>query len=166
MGHAMSVAERAARLDEGLDVLLGLLSGEQVDHAGEHYRVDGVRFLPPPVQQPRPPVWVGGSSQAGAVLRRAARADGIVPYKLTDTREWSDYTPDEIAGMATNITAHRKTNTTFDIAIGGRRRRPDEQAERRYLDQIAEAGATWWLEFVPPAAADETIRAIQRGPLR
>ncbi len=166
MGRTMPIAERAARLDEGLGVLLALLSGEQVDHVGEHYQVRSVRFRPPPVQQPRLPVWVGGSSQAGAVLRRAARADGIVPYKLTDTREWSDYTPDEIAGMAGDIAALRTTATPFDIAIGGRRRRPDEQAERRYLDEIADAGATWWLEFVPPAPADEMIRAIQRGPLR
>ncbi|MEK8105290.1 LLM class flavin-dependent oxidoreductase [Micromonospora sp. M12] len=72
-------------LDEGLDLLTGLLSGERVDHQGTHYRADAVALRPAPVQTPRVPVWVGGSTQAGAVRRRAARADGIVPFKLTDT---------------------------------------------------------------------------------
>lgn len=135
--------ERAARFDEGLDVLLGLLSGNPVSQLGAHYRVDGVAFRPPPVQRPRLPVWVGGSAQAGAMLRRAARADGIVPYKLTDTDEWSDFSPGEIAAMVTEIGARRESSTPFDVAIGGRRRPDDEMVERRYLGEIAGAGATW-----------------------
>src|SRR5512145_701631 len=39
-GEETDDRRRAAMLDEGLDVLAGLLSGERVDHRGEHYTVD------------------------------------------------------------------------------------------------------------------------------
>ncbi|MFC0007586.1 LLM class flavin-dependent oxidoreductase [Micromonospora siamensis] len=165
-GEATEVKTRAAMLDEGLDVLLGLLAGERLHHRGAHYRADGVALRPVAVQPHRVPVWVGGSTQAKAVLRRAARADGIVPYKLTDTADWTDLTPDEVHDLVTALPATRADGERFDVAIGGRRRRPDERAERAYLGQIEQAGATWWLEFVKSGDPDAMRAAVERGPLR
>ncbi|PYC65686.1 luciferase [Micromonospora arborensis] len=165
-GEQTDVSVRAAMLDEGLDLLTGLLSGERVSHQGTHYRADGVALRPAPVQSPRVPVWVGGSTQAGAVRRRAARADGIVPYKLTDTDGWSDFTPDEVHELVSALPPTRADGQPFDVAIGGRRRRSDERAERAYLDELAAAGATWWLEFVPVDDPETMRAAVARGPLR
>lgn len=165
-GEQTDLKTRAAMLDEGLDVLVGLLSGERVEHAGAHYRADGVALRPAPVQSPRVPVWVGGSTQAGAVLRRAARADGIVPYKLTDTDGWADFTPDEVHDLVTALPATRADGAPFDVAIGGRRRRDDERAERAHLAAVAQAGATWWLEFVKAGDPAAMRAAVARGPLR
>ncbi|MGW3890037.1 LLM class flavin-dependent oxidoreductase [Micromonospora chokoriensis] len=165
-GEQTELSVRAAMLDEGLDLLAGLLSGERVEHQGTHYRADGVALRPPPVQSPRVPVWVGGSTQAGAVRRRAARADGIVPYKLTDTGGWSDFTPAEVRDLVDALPATRADGRPFDVAIGGRRRRADERAERAYLGELAAAGATWWLEFVPAGDPATMRAAVARGPLR
>lgn len=165
-GEETDGRRRAAMLDEGIDVLTGLLSGEPISHRGAHYRVDGVRLRPGPVQSPRVPVWVGGSTQAGAVLRRAARCDGVVPYKLTDTDRWSDFTADEVHAMARRLPATGGGGKPFDIALGGRRRRDDVRAERAYLDEIAAAGATWWLEFVPAEEPAAMRSRVARGPLR
>lgn len=165
-GERTDLKTRAAMLDEGLDLLVGLLGGGRVDHQGDHYRADAVTLRPAPVQAPRVPVWVGGSTQAKAVLRRAARADGIVPYKLTDTDGWSDFTPDEVHDMVAALPATRADGEPFDVAIGGRRRRPDERAERAYLGEVAAAGATWWLEFVPAGDPEAMRAAVARGPLR
>lgn len=165
-GEQTEVSVRAAMLDEGLDLLTGLLSGERVDHQGTHYRADGVALRPSPVQSPRVPVWVGGSTQAAAVRRRAARADGIVPYKLTDTDTWADFTPDEVRELVNVLPPTRADGQPFDVAIGGRRRRPDERAERAYLEDLAAAGATWWLEFVPVGDPAAMRAAVARGPLR
>jgi hypothetical protein len=53
------------------------------------------------------------------------------------------------------------------VVGGGRERRVDERAEREYVGALAEAGATWWQEYVPPATALEDARAhIAGGPLR
>ncbi|MER7892737.1 LLM class flavin-dependent oxidoreductase [Micromonospora sp. NPDC094482] len=165
-GEPTDLATRAARLDEGLDLLTGLLGGEPVRHHGEHYHADGLALRPLPVQRPRVPVWVGGSVQAGAVRRRASRADGIVPYKLTDTDDWADFTPDEVHELARALPATRADGEPFDVAVGGRRRRPDERAERAYLAELAAAGATWWLEYVPAGDAAAMRAAVARGPLR
>lgn len=62
-------ASRGRLLDEGLQVF---------DEALRTGIVDGMEIQPRPVQQPRPPIWVGGS--APAAVRRAARlADGWLP---------------------------------------------------------------------------------------
>ena len=57
---------RAELLDEGLEVLAGLWTGQPFSHEGKHFTVGPVRFSPSPVQRPRVPIWVGG------VLPRAA----------------------------------------------------------------------------------------------
>mgnify|MGYP001050759586 CR=1 FL=1 len=65
---------RAAMLDEGLEVLTRLWSGEAVTYHGQHYTLEEARIAHTPVQKPRPPIWIGGESLPA--LRRAARWDG------------------------------------------------------------------------------------------
>jgi alkanesulfonate monooxygenase len=50
--------------DEFLDIWRRELSGETVDYEGKHLQVQGGRVLYPPIQQPYPPLWFGGSSSA------------------------------------------------------------------------------------------------------
>src|SRR5437868_6696888 len=58
VGEAMDLKVRAQRLDEGLQVMSGLWSGQPFSFSGEHYQVQQMTMLPPPVQAPRIPVWV------------------------------------------------------------------------------------------------------------
>ncbi len=60
--------ERYGQAAEFLDIWARLLTGETVDFAGKHYRVDRARLDFPPVQTPRPPLYFGGSSEAGQDL--------------------------------------------------------------------------------------------------
>lgn len=59
-GEETDNRRRARMLDESLQILTAAWSGEPVHHRGEHYTIDGMRFLPRPVQRPGIPVWVGG----------------------------------------------------------------------------------------------------------
>jgi alkanesulfonate monooxygenase SsuD/methylene tetrahydromethanopterin reductase-like flavin-dependent oxidoreductase (luciferase family) len=68
--------QRAELLDEGLDVLAGLWSGERFSYAGAHFTVDPVRFAPVPVQRPRIPVWVGGVLPSRRPIARAPGQPG------------------------------------------------------------------------------------------
>lgn len=52
---------RAQRLDEGLDILDGLWSGQPFSYHGEHYQLQDVTFAPTPMQSPRIPIWVVGA---------------------------------------------------------------------------------------------------------
>src|SRR5919201_378758 len=72
----------AERLDEGLELLDRYWSGEQVTHHGRHYDVDEVTLLPPPVQRPRVPIWIGGYLPRRPPVRRAPPWGGAVPVFL------------------------------------------------------------------------------------
>lgn len=67
---------RIDRLEEALGIVKRLLSGETVDHAGRHYRLEGARVSPDPVQRPHPPIMLGGGGPR--LLRLAAREAQIV----------------------------------------------------------------------------------------
>jgi probable F420-dependent oxidoreductase len=76
------VKERGARTNEALEVIDLLLTGTDVTFDGRFTKLDGVTLAPPPVQQPRPPIWVSGRQDAA--IRRAARyAEGWLPYMYT-----------------------------------------------------------------------------------
>jgi F420-dependent oxidoreductase-like protein len=64
--------ERVEMFVEQLEIVVRSWTEERLDFEGRHYRLRGLRALPRPVQQPRPPVIVGGSAKAGT-LRPAAR---------------------------------------------------------------------------------------------
>ena len=51
---------RAEKLDESLEILSGLWTGEAFSYVGKHHTIDEVTFLPKPIQQPSIPIWVGG----------------------------------------------------------------------------------------------------------
>lgn len=69
-GYGIDRAERLSRFTEGLEVLQGLWSQDTFSHQGRHYRIDGARLVPKPVQQPMP-LWLGATSAPG--VRRAGR---------------------------------------------------------------------------------------------
>jgi hypothetical protein len=60
----------------------------------------------------------------------------------------------------------RPDQARFDIVVGAQPRGEDEERERAEIRAVGEAGATWWLEWVPPAEFDVMLAAIARGPLR
>ena len=73
--------ERGRRLDEALELMRRLWSGEPVDHHGAFYEVEGVRVLPRP-RQDTLDVWLGGI--APSELRRVGRVgDGWLPSFCT-----------------------------------------------------------------------------------
>ena len=64
-GLFLDHAARYEVTDEFLRVWRALLSGQSVSHAGQHIQLEEGQLFFPPVQQPYPPLWFGGSSDAG-----------------------------------------------------------------------------------------------------
>jgi F420-dependent oxidoreductase-like protein len=58
-----SRAERMDRLEEGVQVLRLLFTQDDATFDGRHYRLEGASYRPRPVQQPHPPIWVGGEGR-------------------------------------------------------------------------------------------------------
>jgi probable F420-dependent oxidoreductase len=69
MGIALS--RRGRITDEYLDIIFGLWNGRPMSYEGEFYRFGDVSLVNEVLQKPRPPVWVGGNSDAA--LARAVR---------------------------------------------------------------------------------------------
>jgi alkanesulfonate monooxygenase SsuD/methylene tetrahydromethanopterin reductase-like flavin-dependent oxidoreductase (luciferase family) len=62
--------QRVGRLVEGLALIERLWTGEPVSWKGTHFQLENVRISMPPVQRPRPPIWLAANGDAG--IRRAA----------------------------------------------------------------------------------------------
>jgi alkanesulfonate monooxygenase SsuD/methylene tetrahydromethanopterin reductase-like flavin-dependent oxidoreductase (luciferase family) len=164
-GEPTGAAVRAAMLDEGLEVLTRLWSGETVSFQGRHYQVDQVAFQPTPVQRPRIPIWVAGAWPRPGPLRRAARFDGSAPLKLDPGGELVPLDAADVRGLLEVVGEHRSSTEPFDVAVGGTT--PDDPAAARdQLAALAEAGTTWWQESVDPRQTDlATFRdKVRRGP--
>jgi alkanesulfonate monooxygenase SsuD/methylene tetrahydromethanopterin reductase-like flavin-dependent oxidoreductase (luciferase family) len=155
LGDAPDAKTRAAQLDEGLEVLTRLWSGEQFSFAGEHYRIHDTSFLPTPLQTPRIPIWIAGQWPYKKPVARAAKWDGYVPIKADMTLA----TPDEVAEMAKAL--DMSTKPGFDLAVFNGPRDPQD-----YFD----AGATWCLDGPDPESemmdVDEIRGWIAEGPRR
>ncbi len=67
---------RIARLEETLQLLTLLFTGEPVTFQGEFYQVDGLTLPPVPVQKPHPPFVIGGGSRK--ILTLAGKYADIV----------------------------------------------------------------------------------------
>jgi alkanesulfonate monooxygenase SsuD/methylene tetrahydromethanopterin reductase-like flavin-dependent oxidoreductase (luciferase family) len=149
-GEQLDDRLRGQMLDEALAILTAAWSGEPVHHRGEHYTVDGIQFLPRPVQRPGVPVWVAGFPGNVKPLRRAVQYDGFFPANLKH--------PDQLAEIAATITELRQDTTApFDIVVG-----PPAGADPA---PWARAGATWWLPEFPPGVSLDEVRGVLRdGP--
>jgi len=84
---------RGDRLDEAIEVITRLWTAAPVRHHGTHFHVDA-ELHPPPVQQPRPPIWAAVVGAAGRPRRRALGLDGIVPLGPD-----GPLTPDELRAV-------------------------------------------------------------------
>lgn len=164
-GEVTDEKKRAKMVDEALDILAGLWSGEPFSFRGEFYHVDTITLLPRPVQYPRIPIWVGGVYPKHGPMQRAARWDGACLYKLTN----DDMTPAEVHDLKSFVEKRRANSVApFDIALGGRHRDEDWEKDRALIRSLGEAGMTWWIEYLPPTMyrADEMRACVARGPLR
>jgi alkanesulfonate monooxygenase SsuD/methylene tetrahydromethanopterin reductase-like flavin-dependent oxidoreductase (luciferase family) len=172
---------RAEKLDECLAIYDGLMRGQPFSYQGKHYSAQPTDHLvpDPPVQRPRPPVWVVGARVAGRAaqpsLARAARWDGLLPA-IVDKQGGRDLDgPQELASVVSEVLALRAAAglaaQPYDIVIEA-----DSSGEFVQLDppdpqSWAAAGATWWVESWwsierGRAGLAEVRRRVEAGPPR
>jgi probable F420-dependent oxidoreductase len=158
---------RGRATDEAIAGLASGLADEFPVLAGPRWKASGLGLKPTPVQSPRPPIWVGGSSPAA--LRRTARfADGWLPQSLGPNvellaelgrmrDEYRGGAPLDIGGIADSLYVGSPPSG-LDLPKGTVAGPPDQVAD--YLRVFAEAGVGQVQVRFPSRTADELCEQI------
>jgi probable F420-dependent oxidoreductase len=146
---------RGRRMDEMLEVMAKLFTGEMVEHHGQYYDVPPVQMSPAPG---RPvPVYIGGHSRAA--LRRAAHSDGWFSA--------GPYTEDEAAHWLTELAKAREEAGTagdpFECIVG--LNTPPSWGEFRRLEKLGATAFTivpGYYTGDPNPSLDDRRRVMER----
>ena len=150
-------AARGDKLDEALQVLTGLWSGETVDFTGEHYTVRGIRFVP----GVRIPVWIGGGWPVKRPFRRAALYDGVFPIIRGAPHEQT-MAPQLLREIVAYTFSHRPSHLgALDVVMEG-----NSEGDRAALREYKAAGLSWYVEKLGWWRGDlaHVREQIHRGP--
>jgi alkanesulfonate monooxygenase SsuD/methylene tetrahydromethanopterin reductase-like flavin-dependent oxidoreductase (luciferase family) len=157
-GMDLDLRTRAAMVDEFLDLVNRLWTGERVDFEGKYYTCRGVSLRPTPLQQPRIPIWIGAGGSFRPPRRRAARWDGFAPA----SEQWPLVVipPETYEEIAADLRAVRTPDTPYDVVLIGNADATEPTAAT--VPQYERSGVTWLLTqalTVPDARA-----RILQGP--
>jgi alkanesulfonate monooxygenase SsuD/methylene tetrahydromethanopterin reductase-like flavin-dependent oxidoreductase (luciferase family) len=161
VGEPTEVRIRAEKLDESLEILCGLWTGEPFGFSGRHYRFEPMTFRPTPIQQPRIPIWPVGAWPNERSMRRTLAWDGVLAQvegaeSIREIVEWAE----REWPAATRDRA-------WDVIAEGTTPADDPAAAVAVVAEHAAAGATWWVESDWESGTVETIRRrIEAGPPR
>jgi probable F420-dependent oxidoreductase len=165
-----SMDNRGKRMEEAFEVMKLAWTGKPVTYTGSDFKADGNLVLPPPVQQPNPPIWVGGNSEAA--MRRAAKyCEGWMPFPAKGamsaaTRTTELATVEDLARKIEQIKQYRKDagrSGPFDIAMVPfgmdlrSHKRPTNAAIIDQLRQLKQIGVTWSVLTIPAKTRREYI---------
>jgi alkanesulfonate monooxygenase SsuD/methylene tetrahydromethanopterin reductase-like flavin-dependent oxidoreductase (luciferase family) len=133
-----------SRLEEGVEVMRALWSGEPVTHHGRHFTVDDVTYRP---VAPHIPLWAGGDWPRDRPIAALQHADGVFLVRHRD----GDYE----SLSAEDVRALKELVGERDIAVWSRGAPPGLD-----LGELERAGATWWLVDGLGLGLDEIRRTI------
>lgn len=166
-GETTNLRTRAEMADEALEIIVGLWSAKAFSFGGKHYHVDELTFLPPPVQKPRVPIWVGGTwpRRGKRAFKRAFAFDGFAGFRgIPGNDDHARLDVQDVSEIRSTASRERP-GTPFDIIVGGWPRGADLQHEREVRRDCERAGATWWQEWVI-GGPDQVREIIRSGPVR
>jgi probable F420-dependent oxidoreductase len=147
---------RGAVMDEALEVMKQVWTGQSVKYDGRFFQADGNTALPPPVQKPHPPIWVGGNTDR-AIRRAVETCDGWSPFPVAGGFGKRVRT-DDIASVedlgrkieqARALAAEIGRTRPFDVCMTPftltmhSREKPSASAIIDGLSELAEVGVTW-----------------------
>ncbi len=169
--------DRGKALDESIDGIAAALVDEFPELPGPRWPAADLGISPRPVQSPRPPIWVGGSSRP-ALRRAAARGDGWLPQTAkraelkTQVAELRELRQELRGGAPIAIGALAGTfhvgEPSWDLPKGTVSGSPDKIAED--LAEFVELGCSHLQLRFPSRSVDEMCDQMaafgeQVGPL-
>jgi alkanesulfonate monooxygenase SsuD/methylene tetrahydromethanopterin reductase-like flavin-dependent oxidoreductase (luciferase family) len=167
-GEDADLKVRAAKLDEGLAIVVECWKARPFEYHGEHYQLNDVEFLPGPLQQPRIPVWLAATWPNHAPFRRAAQWDGVWPIRRNADGTSPMLSLDDVRAIRDLVGELRAGGAPFDILVHGITPADDPARAADTTRAYAEAGATWWTERINPerGSLDQLRHRVRQGPPR
>jgi alkanesulfonate monooxygenase SsuD/methylene tetrahydromethanopterin reductase-like flavin-dependent oxidoreductase (luciferase family) len=164
-GEDADPKRRARVLDESLDVLQLLWSGEPTSYAGEHLEVDDVQFLPRPVRG-NVPIWVAGGWPGGAPFRRAARFEGVWPVAAAGGYLSVDAFVDCVSFVRRERSLLGRDGSPFDACFVDRSPADGDEETTDKLGRLLEGEMTWWIDSLddPTVAFERHLARVHAGP--
>lgn len=159
---------RARLLDEGLEIVTGLWRGQPFVYNGQHYQIRPFDRIvcPPPVQQPRIPIWVVGAWPSKKSMARALRYDGLLPALIGDDGQVTVPTPNDVRDMVSYLKEEGKRSLDYDVIVEGETPGDDIAGAKAIVMEWQEAGATWWIEAMWDKPQEDWMKRVQQGPPR
>ena len=162
-GEAVEPRERGLLLDESLEILQGLLSGQPVRHRGARYTVDTGPFLPRPVQDPVP-IWAACSWPNRKPLARAARLQGCFPIFAGSGQRPAPPAAEDLIALRGEL-RRLGAPDDHDLVIRCALHRLDPASRSAAVTTFTDCGVTWLLEgFSPRQAAAQVEAVVRSGP--
>lgn len=119
-----SMQERFDRFDEGLEVIVSLLTNEETNFSGVHYELKGALCEPKSTQKPHPPIAIGGTGRR-RTLRAVARWAQLWDALMIEPEEWSELR--EV--LEDHCQAVSRDPTEIDCSVHVRYSKNDEVSE-------------------------------------
>lgn len=139
-------AERIKRLRETVEVLQGLWTTDEFTHHGPQFDFDDAFCHPTPVQDPHPPIWIGGGGEDYTLRYTAELADGW---------NFGTLTPDGFADKLNVLRDHAETDAQYEeitksaelFAFVAETQEEAEDKHQRFVDQYLPAEPSEPREF-------------------
>ncbi len=157
----VSFKDRGGRCDEALEILQRCWKESTVTFQGKHFQIDRIACEPKPIQQPRPPIWIGGHTP-GAFRRVARYGDA---WHGGGTVDVCRAAIDAVRAEAERIGRDPRT-IGLTIRDRGGIDISTREARHKTIERLlpyARLGATHFvfLSFDPPEKVGETVQALQ-----
>jgi alkanesulfonate monooxygenase SsuD/methylene tetrahydromethanopterin reductase-like flavin-dependent oxidoreductase (luciferase family) len=161
-------------MDEMLEAVTALWTGDAVSYRGRYYRFDAVTIDPKPVQKPHPPIWIGGGSQPFEKVygQTVTNIDPVLRRIAKYARTWvphSSATPDMVKGDWDKIQRFTseygrsademsKVYSNF-VYVLGRGERPESAVP--HFKTFSGMDLPYWKEFYLVGEAEELADRIR-----
>jgi probable F420-dependent oxidoreductase len=164
---------RIARLAEAVQVIKGCWAEQSFTYPGTYYQLQAANVLPKPVQQPRPPLMIGGGAQR--ILSIAAQEADIVGINFKATRAgWVDFAsirPEAVdqkiqwvrEAAGERFAALELNTFAFIAAVTDQRRQVAQQGFQRFGEMFDDASIDEWLAspMVLVGTVDQIVQDLQ-----
>jgi alkanesulfonate monooxygenase SsuD/methylene tetrahydromethanopterin reductase-like flavin-dependent oxidoreductase (luciferase family) len=149
------IPERAALLEDTLEIVTRLLTGEVVSYEGHQVSLHDAQLRPPPVQQPHPPIWIGGTGPRRTLPLVAKYADAWHAFGTPNSLRDASSRVDELTAEA--------GRSPSDILRAGSLSLDDVETAKRHAAKWRDAGygyliCNWPSDGVP--AVERFVREV------